>query len=94
MDATRFPSFRETEDALRVIARVLERDLAYLLGSTYHFVLEDDWSVAATPESARRFRLELWRHGRERATIWASVTDTPRLESVVSEMAAQVFALA
>lgn len=85
-----YPDFEETLTALGVVGRVLDRDVAFLYGSTYYFPLGEDWSVRVTPEGARRFRVDL-AHGQDaRASIWSRVENRSRLEDTTRELAGYV----
>lgn len=90
----RKPTDRQTIETLRFVARALETDAAYVFEGRFHFRLDSRWSVAISPESAGRFRVSVFRDGRERATLWVLAGDRDRLADLVLSAKAEVAALA
>lgn len=88
-----FPSHAEVFSALRATAQLLKRDWAYLHNGAYHFTMGDDWSLGVTPESARRLKIDLWRGGVSRCTVWTQVEDHSRLAEAVEGLVSEVLAL-
>lgn len=58
----------------------------WLFGRRYHFVLDDGWTVAISPDDADRFRLEACRWTLPRDTLWVSSGDHERLAELVIEL--------
>jgi hypothetical protein len=88
------PTDRQTVETLRFVAAKLETDVAYVFEGRFHFRLDSRWSVAVSPESAGRFRVSVFRDGRERATLWVLAGDRDRLADLVLSAKAEVAALA
>lgn len=70
---------------LRVAALLGER-YAYFHAGSYHFALDDEWSIAVSPESAGRFRVEGCRFAVPLDTLWALADDVERLAGLVVGM--------
>lgn len=91
---TRKPTDRQTIEALRLVARALETDAAYVFEGRFHFRLDSRWSVAISPDSAGRFRVSVFRGARQGATLWTLAGDRDRLADLVLSAKAEVAALA
>lgn len=89
----RKPTDRETIAALRRVGHVLGTTTAYVHAGRFHFRLDDRWSLAILPEDAGRFRVSVFRDGRERATLWAFAGDGDRLADLALAAQAEVLAL-
>lgn len=88
------PSAARVFQALVAAGHVLGERYAYFLRGGYHFRLAPDWTMALTPESAGRIRLEACRSGAPMATLWCLADDRERLAALVAEIAHEVHALA
>lgn len=84
------PSDREVYAALVDVGRALGLEVAYWHEGRFHFAFDDGWSVAISPESACRFRLEACRWTRPVATLWSLSGDRERLAALVLEMRDEV----
>lgn len=81
------PTSHETLYVLRYVADVLEVTLCWYYRGSYHFQLQDDWSVSLTPESAERFRVDLCRLTIPRHTRWCRCRDLRRMRNLVLDAA-------
>lgn len=88
------PTDRSLIAALRFAGDVLGSPAAYVLDGRYHFRLDGRWSVAISPESAGRFRVDVCTGGEIRATLWTLAGDRDRLADLVLSAQAEVLALA
>lgn len=75
------------------VAAELGERYAYWHRGAYHFSLVDEWTIALTPESADRFRIDACRGGAPRTTLWSFSDDLDRLAAVVVGLAREVRAL-
>lgn len=81
------PDSDATWDVLRRVGELLNRDVCWSYLRAYHFQLEQDgWTLAVTPESAGRFRLELCRWTVPRDMLLAFQGDDDRLAGAVDEL--------
>lgn len=81
------PFPKATWDLLGRIGELLGRDVCWLYQRRFHFALElDGWTLAVSPESAGRFRLEACRWTRPVLTLWVLEDDGDRLEATVREL--------
>lgn len=96
LDATRHdtaatPSDARVFQALVAVADELGERYAYWHKGAYHFTLAlDGWTIALTPESADRFRIEACRFGVPTSTLWSFSDDLARLAAVVVGLAREV----
>ncbi|MDQ1584513.1 MAG: hypothetical protein QOF36_2567 [Microbacteriaceae bacterium] len=82
MAPSTFPTKAETWAALKLVGRVLDREVCYLVGSTHHYCLGEEGTISLTPDSGHRFRVERWRDGKVTCTLWALTEDPARLADV------------
>jgi hypothetical protein len=87
------PNMRQTIDALRAAGAVLGTSVAYHLDGRFHFELAGDWSLALSPETAGRFRLDVCHLARPVASLWCLTRDRERLERLVLSASAEAAAL-
>lgn len=87
------PTTRRLIDALRAVGGVLGEDVAYVYEGRFHFRLDSRWSVALSPESAGRFRLDACYGGRILATMWCLADDEDRLAALALSARREVEAL-
>lgn len=99
MDATRHdtaatPSDARVFQALVAVSAELGERYAYWHQGAYHFPTEvDGWTIALTPESADRFRIDACFFGAPATTLWTFSDDLARLAAVVVGLAREVRAL-
>jgi hypothetical protein len=74
------------DDALLAVARVLDVHECWLYQRRYHFSVAYGWSIAFSPESAGRFRLEACRWTRPVDTVWVLADDDDRLAGAVIDL--------
>lgn len=86
------PTHDETWDTLRLLRDILGRDICYGLRGSFHFVLNDGWTLAISPDAAGRFRLDTCFRSRPRATVWVLARDRERLSRVATEAFASAMA--
>lgn len=84
------PAPDRTLDVLERIAEVLELPVVWVWRRGYHFSLGDGWTIALTPQSADRFRVDLYHYLASRASLYALATDEERLAAVVLDLAREV----
>lgn len=84
------PAPDRTRLVLERMGELLDANVAWLYQRRYHFALGDGWTIALSPESAGRFRLEACRWTRPAATLWARAGDEDRLAGLVLELAAEI----
>lgn len=78
---------------LRVLRRVgaeLGLSRCWVYQRRFHFSLGDGWTIALSPESAGRFRIEVCRWTRPVDTLWALARDDDRLMGLVADFAGGV----
>lgn len=80
------PSDASVFQALLLIASTLGQRYAYWHRGRYHFALADDWSIAVSPESAGRFRVEACRYTEPVDTLWTLADDRERLAGLVVDV--------
>lgn len=88
------PTDRETIAALRHVGRALGTTSAFVHRGRFHFRLDARWSLAISAEDASRFRVAVFRDGRERAILWSLAGDLDRLADLALAAQAEVLALA
>jgi Tfp pilus assembly ATPase PilU len=93
MAATK-PTDRQTVAALRHVGAALGTSSAYVHRGRFHFRLDARWSLAISAEDAGRFRIAVFRDGRERAILWSLAGDLDRLADLALAARAEVLALA
>lgn len=80
--------------ALLAMSATLGQRYAYAHRGAYHFTTEvDGWTIALTPESADRFRIDACLFSEPRTTLWSFSDDLDRLAAVVLGLAREVRAL-
>lgn len=85
------PSPERIIDVLTRVGEALGEHVCWLYDGSFHFRLpEAGWTIAVTPESARRFRLESCRATAPRSTVWVLEDDDARLARVVQRLADEV----
>lgn len=73
------------------VSREMGERYAYWHRGAYHFPCGvDGWTMALTPESADRFRIDACCHGVPRSTLWSFSDDLDRLAAVVVGLARDV----
>lgn len=66
---------------------MLGESVCWLYDGSYHFRLPlEGWTLAITPESAHRFRVEACRGTVPAATVWVGEDDLARLGAIVHEL--------
>lgn len=70
------------------VGALLERDVAWIYGRRYHLVLEGEWTIAVSPDTAGRVRVETCHYTRPLVARWVRAHDHDRLASVVRELEA------
>lgn len=65
----------------------------YHLHGRYHFAFGDGWSLAVSPESAGRFRIDACRDAVPVGTLWSFADDSGRLGGVVQRVAEEIRAV-
>lgn len=91
-EATR-PSDSATYLALVRVGALLGFRRVHHYHGTYHFAFGGGWSLAISPESAGRFRVEACRWGVPMDTLWAFADDDDRLGGVVLAVAEEIEAV-
>lgn len=64
----------------------------WLYRKSFHFPLADDWSIAISPDTADRLRVEVY-HGLTRvlgSTRWVLAGDSTRLIAIVTDLMGEV----
>lgn len=87
------PNIREIVEALRLVGATLDAGAAYWLDGRFHFTLDGDWTLAISPDSAGRFRLDCCHLSRPCASLWVLARDRTRLERLVRSASAEAAAL-
>lgn len=64
------PSAVEIHAALQSIAAVFGMHTCWLYQRRYHFSVGAGWTIALSPDSAGRFRLDTCRHTRTVSSLW------------------------
>lgn len=67
------------------IANILNVERCWYFGGAFHFMLDDEHSIAVRPDSAGRVRFEGCRRGQIRATKWARSDDGDRIAALVRD---------
>jgi hypothetical protein len=75
---------------LVLIGRQLGVGECFYSDGRFHFPLEDEWTIAISPEVAARFRLDACRHLRSRVTLWTLDGMDEHLAGVVHELTARI----
>jgi len=89
----RKPTDRQTIAVLRHVGAALGTTSAYVHRGQFHFRLDARWSLAISPEDAGRFRVAVFRDGRERAILWCLAGDLDRIADLALAAQAEVLAL-
>lgn len=84
------PNDRSLIETLRFVGERLGTNVAYVHGGRFHFRLDSRWSLAISPDSAGRFRLDVCRGVRDRATMWVRAGDRDRLAELAQSAQAEV----
>lgn len=84
---TLVPTSDATWAAVRTVSRHLGTAVAWYHRGRFHFIVGDDWTVALSPDSAGRLRVDGCHLTVPRATRWVAATDLGRLTEVVDELA-------
>lgn len=71
--------------ALKFVGDLVGVNVCYFHRGSFHFVARDEWTVAVTPESADRFRIDLCHLTRAVDRKWVMATDRARLASLVRD---------
>jgi len=82
-----------TLDVLRYVGNLLGQDVCWFLRGAFHFKLGNEWTVALSPESAGRFRVDTCHLTASRATKWCRATDRSRLDLLIREAADSAFTM-
>lgn len=88
------PSPEKTYATLLRVACVLGSPRCWLHERRYHFAVADGWTIAVSPESAGRFRLDACRYVRPVTTLWTLAGEDGRLAGCVLALRDQIAALA
>lgn len=80
----------DTWHALVLVGRTLGLTECLRLGASYYFDLRDGWYIRLTPETAERFRLDLWQDPVARDTVWTFRGDDARIVETVAQMSGAV----
>ena len=81
------PRSQQLRDLLYRVGDLLGRDVCWLYQRRFHFPLaRDGWTLAVSPDSAGRVRLEACHWTRPVATLWIFHDDDARLAAVVEEL--------
>lgn len=84
---TTHPTPEQMWPVLLRISGLLQEPVCWLYEGGYHFRTGvDGWTLAVSPDSARRIRLSACRGAVPVATVWATVDDDSRLEAVVRDL--------
>lgn len=84
------PTPAQTIAALMRVADLLGQDICWLYEGAFHFRLPaDGLTIALTPESASRFRLESCALTVPRSTVWVIEGDDARLAASILAFEAQ-----
>lgn len=84
------PTTAQTVKALRLVARLLDRGVAFQANGRFYFEVGGPFLVAVSPDSAGRFRVSACHGVREVATMWCRTEDTGRLADLVRSLRAEV----
>lgn len=85
---TLVPTSESMWTAVRAVSRHLGTAVAWYHRGRFHFIVDHgDWTVALSPDSAGRIRVESCHLTAPRATRWVAATDLGRLIEVVDELA-------
>lgn len=84
------PNDRSLIAALRCVGEALGTTVAYVHAGRFYFRLDSRWSLAISPDSAGRFRLDACQGVRVRATMWARAGDRDRLADLAQSAQAEV----
>lgn len=90
MNTADVPSNTAMYHAAVRVAAILGRRWAYLYKRAFHFRLDDGWTIALSPESAGRIRVEACRWTSPVVTLWVLAEDTERLADLVLELAGEI----
>jgi hypothetical protein len=90
----RYPTDRELVAALRSIAEALDEPIAYVHEGLFHWPFGNGWSLAVSPDSACRIRLDACFGTAARATLWSEASDRVRLADLAIALRHEVHALA
>jgi hypothetical protein len=77
------PAVDRIESTLRRVAEILGANRCYLYRGSYHFPLRAGWSIAITPDSANRLRVEACSWSRPVIRYWTLADDEYRLGELV-----------
>ncbi len=77
------PSDAKVFQALVLVAGLLGHRYTYFHRGRYHFAIDDEWSVAVSPESGNRFRVEACRYTVPVGRVWALAENPERLAGLV-----------
>lgn len=77
------PTGAETYAALQRIACVFGMHTCWLYRGRYHFTVGAGWTIALSPDSAGRFRVDTCRHTRTVSSLWVLGVDHASLAGVV-----------
>lgn len=94
MTPTCRPSDKRLLETLRFVGSLLDATAAGVYEGRFYFPLDGRWSVAISPDSAGRFRVDVCTGVRTRATMWVRAGDTDRLADLVLAARDEVLTLA
>lgn len=92
MNAPR-PTDRDTIAALRFVGECMGTGTTWQHAGRFYFPVDDRWSLAVSPHSAGRFRVEACFGGRPVATMYSLGMNRDRLADLVAAFRAEVEAL-
>lgn len=79
---------RDTRLMIQTLGEMLDVRACYRVGKSFHLDLPDGWSLAITPETAGRVRMQACHRRRVVDTLFAFVHDTPRVVGLALELRA------
>lgn len=88
------PSVRELVHGVKLVAGVVGATKAtYCFDGRVRVDLAAGWSLVISPDDAGRLRIEAWRSGRARATMWCLAGDDDRLAELAAAARQEAAAL-
>lgn len=89
------PTLRELAGVLKLVGAVLDRpSVNYRFDGRFAFRLDAGWSLVISADDAGRWRVEVCRGGRVRATMWCLADDRERLAELAAAARDEAVALA
>ena len=88
------PSTQELADGLMVAAEVLEQDTVYAYDGRFHLLVDSNYSIALSADSADRIRVEACKLSCPGAPSWVFAGRHDRLKQVITRTLNEVLELA